>query len=232
MPPILSRTPTAAQFADAWTAALRRAVNDATPRGKLTQKTAEKISARADDLRWWADNVENFLQSTGKSSASRRTLFKAAHEYAQSQAAQAAGPDGRVSLADAKALRTDLQNDFRVLRGKRPQATSPQLSREEIARLIDSSFDLWQGPSSVQARALELEDLPAKAREAIEHVELDASAANHDVRGYYAFYPPGESTPVAYAIWTTSNEAAYYRESALFAFSAAGKLVYEGGDTE
>ncbi|MFZ5446073.1 MAG: nuclease A inhibitor family protein [Myxococcota bacterium] len=119
-------TPTVRTFTETWTADFKEAVKKAAGKdGRLTLSEAKKLAARPDADRVFADNALNYLKATGKQSVSVDVLTKEMQAYAQRAAQQAAGPDGKVSLADGAKLPSDLVEDFFMLRGKPVPGSTP-----------------------------------------------------------------------------------------------------------
>jgi hypothetical protein len=85
--------------------------------GKDARLSANEASKVAEPFK---DNAENFLKATGQKSVSVEKLISSGYKYAFALADKAAGPDGRVSLADAEKLPADLKTDYLKLRGRLP----------------------------------------------------------------------------------------------------------------
>src|SRR4051812_38385446 len=107
--PRIPSAPSARVFAETWTADFKEAVKKAAGKdGRLTLSEAKKLAARPDADKVFADNAINYLKATGKQSVSVEVLAASAKAYAQRAAEVAAGPDGKISLADGAKLPDDL----------------------------------------------------------------------------------------------------------------------------
>lgn len=123
--PRIPAAPSPASFASTWTADFKEAVRKAAGKdGRLTLGEAQKLARRPDADRHFADNAVNYLKATGKQSVGVEVLAASARAYAQRAAEVAAGPDGKLSLADGRTLPGDLREDFFLLRGRGAPATS------------------------------------------------------------------------------------------------------------
>jgi hypothetical protein len=113
--PTLTAAPSPATFAKAFTRGFAGAVRDAAGKdGRLSTNEASHVAAP------FKDNAENFLKATGQKSVSVEKLISSGYKYAYALAEKAAGPDGRVSLADGDKLPADLKTDYLKLRGRLP----------------------------------------------------------------------------------------------------------------
>ncbi len=169
MPPILPTTPSAKAFADAWTKKLEEVAKEAAGKdGRLSITEARRIAERFDGGRFFSDNAVAYLNAKGQKTMSVAVLVKGARAYAEAQGAAVAGKDGRISYADAKGLRADLQDDFLYLRGKiadGPQRTPQQLQadvRDTVLRAFDNgtAVKLSGPPAVVKGRKELIEYLP------------------------------------------------------------------------
>ena len=119
-------TPSVRTFVETWSTDFKEAVKKAAGKdGRLTMTEAKKLAARPDADKVFADNAINYLKTTGKQSVSVEVLASSAKAYAQRAAEVAAGPDGKISLADGAKLPDDLKEDFFMLRGKSVPGTTP-----------------------------------------------------------------------------------------------------------
>ena len=153
--PRIPNTPTPRAFAETWTADFKEAVKKAAGKdGRLTISEAKKLAARPDADKVFADNALNYLKATGKQSVSVEVLATSAKAYAQRAAEVAAGPDGKLSLADGAKLPSDLKEDFFMLRGKTVPGTtpSPVSALAEAKTKLEAATDgLWM-PSETEAK--------------------------------------------------------------------------------
>lgn len=100
----MSQIKTPAAFAKNFTSGFAAAVRDVSGRdGRISENEARKIAEP------YRDNALNFLEKTGQKSVSVDKLIGRAHDYALATASKAAGPDGRLSVVDIRALPVDLQ---------------------------------------------------------------------------------------------------------------------------
>lgn len=154
--PRIPNTPSVRTFTETWSTDFKEAVKKAAGKdGRLTMSEAQKLSQRTDADKVFADNAINYLKATGKQSVSVEVLATSAKAYAQRQAELAAGPDGKLSLADGAKLPSDLREDFFMLRGKSVAAPAPtpgtSVMPEVKAKLEAAVTDLWM-PSETDAK--------------------------------------------------------------------------------
>ncbi|MFO0599933.1 MAG: nuclease A inhibitor family protein [Myxococcaceae bacterium] len=124
--PKISSAPSPKLFAETWATEFKEAVKRAAGKdGRLSISEAQKLAARPDADRVFADNALNYFKTTGKKTVSIDVLATEMKAYAQRAAETAAGPDGKMSLADGAKLPTDLVEDFFMLRGKPAPGTTP-----------------------------------------------------------------------------------------------------------
>ncbi len=135
----MSRTPSVRTFTDAWTQRFAEVVREAAGKdGRLSLKEAARIAQRLDDGRHFADNALAHLERLGQQSISANKLIEAGRRYAFASAQAAAGPDGRLSAADAARLPVDLMEDVRALQGRSAPAPTPAPSADGVlARLTE-----------------------------------------------------------------------------------------------
>ncbi len=154
--PRIPTTPNVRTFTETWSTDFKTAVTKAAGKdGRLTMAEAQKLAARPDADKVFADNAINYLKATGKQSVSVEILAASAKAYAQRAAEVAAGPDGKLSLADGAKLPADLKEDFFMLRGKAVPGTTPPVSGSALAAakaaLETATTDLWM-PSETDAK--------------------------------------------------------------------------------
>jgi hypothetical protein len=153
--PRIPTTPSPRVFAETWTADFKEAVKKAAGKdGRLTLSEAKKLAARPDADKVFADNALNYLKATGKQSVSVEVLASSAKAYAQRAAEVAAGPDGKLSLADGAKLPNDLKEDFFMLRGKSTPAVTPAgpSALAAVKTTLEAATDgLWM-PSETDAK--------------------------------------------------------------------------------
>ncbi|MHB8877373.1 MAG: nuclease A inhibitor family protein [Myxococcaceae bacterium] len=133
-------------FTAAWIKKFTEVVEVAAGKdGRLSLTEARRIAERTDGGQFMADNAVNYLLAKGQKSVSKQKLIDAAASYVLAKTTAAAGPDGRLSLADGKTkLPADLKDDFLSLRGllpAGPQRSAEQLRRdvrEQVLRALDS----------------------------------------------------------------------------------------------
>lgn len=116
----LQSNPTPAVFAQAWAKTLEQSVRGLGGADqKITWAEAKTAIAEGKIPRHLADNVTNFFEKSGRTTSgegvSPQQLVASALAYAQRAAESAAGPDGRLSKADAQKLPTDLRADYTAL---------------------------------------------------------------------------------------------------------------------
>jgi hypothetical protein len=113
-------------FSETWATDFKEAVKRAAGKdGRLSVSEAQRLAARPDADRVFADNALNYFQSTGKKTVSIDVLAREMKAYARRAAETAAGPDGKVSLADGNTLPADLKEDFFFLRGRSTPVVTP-----------------------------------------------------------------------------------------------------------
>lgn len=151
----IPNTPSVRIFTETWTADFKEAVKKAAGTdGRLSMSEAKKLGERPDADKMFSDNAVNYLKATGKQSVSVEVLATSAKAYAQRAAEVAAGPDGKLSLADGAKLPGDLKEDFFLLRGKTVPGTTPAPASalaEAKTRLEAATADLWM-PSETDAK--------------------------------------------------------------------------------
>lgn len=169
MPPILPTTPSPTTFATGWTRKFEEVVKTAAGRdGRLSITEAKRIAERTDGGRLFSDNAVGYLNAHRQQSVSAQKLIDAGRAYATSQGNKVAGPDGRISYADAARMRPDLRDDFLYLRGKivdGPQRTTAQLQadvRDVVLRAFDNGTakKLSAPPAVVRGRNELISHLP------------------------------------------------------------------------
>ncbi len=147
--PRIPNTPSVRTFTETWSTDFKDAVTKAAGKdGRLTMTEAQKLATRPDADKAFADNAINYLKATGKQSVSVDVLATSAKAYAQRAAQVAAGPDGKLSLADGAKLPSDLVEDFFMLRGKTAPGTTPVVvggsALPELKTKLDAATaDLW-----------------------------------------------------------------------------------------
>lgn len=146
--PRIPSAPSVRTFTETWTADFKEAVKKAAGKdGRLTLSEAKKLAAHPEADHVFADNAINYLKTTGKQSVSVDVLTSSMKAYAQRAAEQAAGADGKLSLADGAKLPTDLVEDFFMLRGKPVPGSTPvtptTVLPEVKAKLEAAVKDLW-----------------------------------------------------------------------------------------
>ena len=115
----INHAPTAPEFATAWTANLAAAVRDAATGGRIDDRGIRKIAARDDDLRLYADNVENYLTAKQQKSVGVEKLIRAGYRYALAQGERVA-PDGqKMTFTRARGMNPDVVPDFFAIRGRK-----------------------------------------------------------------------------------------------------------------
>jgi hypothetical protein len=118
----MTRIDTPAAFAKTFKAGFESAVRDAAGSdGRLAQSEAKKIAEP------YRDNAVNFLEKTGQKSVSVDKLIGRAHDYALATASKAAGPDGRLSAVDIRALPADLHIEAGMLLAPSAAARAKEL---------------------------------------------------------------------------------------------------------
>lgn len=126
MAPRIPNTPSVRIFTETWSKDFKEAVTKAAGKdGRLSISEAKKLATSTGADSVFADNALAHLTATGKKTVSVEVLVKEMTAYAQRAAEVAAGPDGRLSLADGAKLPKDLVEDFFMLRGKPAPGTTP-----------------------------------------------------------------------------------------------------------
>ena len=184
--PRIPSAPSPKAFAETWSTDFKEAVKRAAGKdGRLSISEAKKLAARPDADRIFADNALNYFQNTGKKTVSIDVLAREMKAYAQRAAETAAGPDGKVSLADGAKLPDDLKEDFFFLRGKSapvvtpPTPTGPSALPEVKAALEAAVVDLWM-PSETDAKFKFLQGTALNGAPITEAVVRSQLAAQHD----------------------------------------------------
>ena len=135
-------TPSPKTFAETFSSDLKKAVTTAAGKdGRLSANEAKKMSLSTTDDRAFADNAQNFLKATGQKSVGVNALADSAKAYAQRAAETAAGPAGKLSLADGKKLPADLQEDFFMFRGQAMTEAKLALDAATTDLLMPSETD-------------------------------------------------------------------------------------------
>ena len=147
--PRIPSTPSVKTFTETWSADFKDAVTKAAGKnGKLSVSEAKKLAASATPDKMFADTALNLLKAAGNTAQSIDSLVSSAKAYAQRAAQVAAGPDGKLSLADGAKLPSDLVEDFFMLRGKTAPGTTPVVvggsALPELKTKLDAATaDLW-----------------------------------------------------------------------------------------
>lgn len=180
--PRIPSAPTPRAFAETWSADFKEAVKRAAGKdGRLSISEAKKLAARPDADKLFADNAINYFANTGKKTVSIDVLVSEMKAYAQRAAETAAGPDGKVSLADGAKLPNDLKEDFFFLRGKTATPPTPGTSvlPELKAKLEAAVVDLWM-PSETDAKFKFLSGQPLNGAPITESVIRQQLSTQHD----------------------------------------------------
>ena len=88
-------------------------------------------------------NVRDFLESSGGPSMTKEELLEAGRQYALQNATSAAGPDGRISMADSERLPENLQADFKYLRTGELEGVVDDRGYDFSDRVMDSVLDAY-----------------------------------------------------------------------------------------
>ncbi len=119
MAPRIPNTPSVKTFVETWSSDFTAAMKKAAGKdGRLTLSEAKKLAQSSGPEKMFADDAVDYLQRTGKKSVSVSVIAAEMKAFAQRAAESAAGPDGKVSLADGKKLPQVLEDDFFLMRGK------------------------------------------------------------------------------------------------------------------
>jgi hypothetical protein len=221
--PTLTAAPSPATFAKSFTRGFAAALRTAAGKDeRLSTNEATKVVAP------YTDNAVNFLAHTGQKSVSVEKLISSGYKYAFALADKAAGPDGRVSLADADKLPADLKADYMKLRGRLVDApstgtTAGAHSAADIAKAeafvtanLGRKFpELDDGEMGVSAFALS----GAKAQALFELAKLDDARIT-------ASYDPAKQMVVA--LRTTNDEETLF-VSLVDKATGKGKILTEIG---
>ena len=133
--PVLSGTPTIDQATKAWTKGFAAAVRSAAgPSKRLTPNKANGMTGM------YADNAQNYFEKTGRSWATVDTVIESGSRYVRAQVTDKAGPNGKLSLTETRALNADLSGDILTLRGKAPAALAADApSAAQLLPLFDAA---------------------------------------------------------------------------------------------
>lgn len=177
MAPRLGNNPTVGVSTEAWTEVAERVVVDEAGKdGRLTRAGAHRIGQRLGGERLWADNVHGFFDDTGQKSVSARKLIGLLATDFESSAREAAGPDGRLSLIDARRLPDRFQPDFLYLRGKGPVDPPVRTHEQLVADVRQAVLAAVDGGTAVQ---LPMPPWQVRGvRPLIEHLPHPASATH------------------------------------------------------
>lgn len=171
MTTLRGKTPTPAELAsahkDRFSTVLRGA---AGADGRITKSEAKKIRDRADPEWLVADNAVDFLEASGQQTVSAEKLIGVVHEALTASAAEAAGPNQRLSLVEARALPANLQAEFFYLRGKGlPDRVDPADVRSWAESAVKAALDAESGrrlsrpPWQVRGKRPVVEHIPHPA---------------------------------------------------------------------
>lgn len=170
--PIFKSAPTVQAFTKEWTTRFEAALKLAAGRdGRVSRTEARRLAERTDSNGLFSDSAVKMLDSFGQQSASVNKLVDVARIEVERAAKLAAGPDGKLSLADANKLPADLRDDFKWLRtsGVEPkQYTEAQLQavvKREVLAYLDSgrATKLSGPPAIVRGRRPTVESIPHPA---------------------------------------------------------------------
>lgn len=170
--PIFKSAPTVKAFTKEWTTRFEAALKLAAGRdGRLSRTEARRLGERTDSAGLFSDSAVKLIDSFGTQSASINKLVDTARIEVERAAKLAAGPDGKLSLADGQKLPVDLRDDFKWLRtsGVEPkQYTEAQLkavvTREVLAYLDSGRATKLAGPPAVvRGRRPVVENIPHPA---------------------------------------------------------------------
>jgi hypothetical protein len=159
-------------FTQEWTTRFEAAIKSAAGRdGRLSRTEARRLGERTDSAGLFSDSAVKLIDSFGTQSASVNKLVDVARVEVERAAKLAAGPDGRLSLADAKKLPIDLRDDFKWLRssGVEPkQYTDAELKavvKAEVLAYLDGgrATKLSGPPAVVRGRRPVVENIPHPA---------------------------------------------------------------------
>ncbi len=170
--PIFKSAPTVKAFTQEWTTRFEAALKLAAGRdGRVSRTEAKRLAERTDSNGLFSDSAVKMLDSFGQQSASVNKLVDVARIEVERAAKLAAGPDGKLSLADANKLPVDLRDDFKWLRtsGVEPkQYTDAELQavvKREVLAYLDSGrgTKLSAPPAIVRGRRPTVENIPHAA---------------------------------------------------------------------
>lgn len=170
--PIFKSAPTVKAFTKEWTARFEAAIKSASGRdGRLSRVEASRLKERTGSAGLFSDSAVKLIDSFGQKSVSVNKLVDVARVEVERAARLAAGPDGRLSLTDAKKLPVDLRDDFKWLRtsGIEPkQYTDAELKAVVKAQVL-AALDAGRGtrlsapPAVVRGRRPVVESIPHPA---------------------------------------------------------------------
>lgn len=179
----LGSNPTVADTVDAYRKATAQVLDDAAGRdGRVSVTEAIRIRDRRDGGAAWSDDVLHVLDAAGQSTISRSKLERLLGTQFEAAASGAAGPDGRVSLADGRSMPARFRQDFAYLRGQLPADPAP-LTAAELRALVQSAA--FQAVDAGTAVKLAMPPKVVRGRKPVfEHVPHPAS--NTRLSGYVA----------------------------------------------
>jgi hypothetical protein len=178
----IANPPSVKTFVETWTHDFKAAVKKAAGAdGRLTLSEATKLAAGSGPDKVFADNAVNYLKSTGKQSVSVEVLTAEMTALAQRAATAAAGPDGRLSLADGAKLPSDLVVDFFMLRGKKvPEAPTGGSALPDVQRALEAATNDLLMPSETDATFAFLSGAQLTGAKVSEAAVREQLTAQHD----------------------------------------------------
>ncbi len=158
--PIFKTAPSVNAFMQEWSTRFEQAVRAASGKdGRISLTEAKRLAENTSSAGLFSDTAVKVLDSFNQKTMSVNKLIDVARLEVENAVRLAAGPDGRVSLADAKKLPGDLQDDFAWLRissTEPKQYTDAQLKAvvtDEVNRfLAKNPTKLSYVPGAVKGR--------------------------------------------------------------------------------
>lgn len=216
--------PSPQRFADAWVKDVLAPAVEKMAGNNNTVDISELDADLAAEALLAQDNVRDFLESSGGPSMTKEELLEAGRQYALQNATSAAGPDGRISMADSERLPENLQADFKYLRTGELEGVVDDRGYDFSDRVMDSVLDAY-GIDDEQAlidKAIEL----GNSNKYLNRNELEAGAKALTTNTPAGPNNPEPSRPASGLRWTPSvmasvmskhginDEDAFLREAA------------------
>lgn len=216
--------PSPQRFADTWVKdVLKPAVEKAAGNDGHVNLTELDADLAAEAL-LASDNMRDLLESSGSPSMTKEALLEAGHRFALEHATHAAGPDKRISMADAEKLPENLKADFNYLRTGELEDVLDDRGYGFSDRIMDAVLDAYEldDEQALLDKAIELGD----SNKYLNRGELEAGAQALTANPPTQPEPQPEPTEPSGLRWTPSviakvmakhginDEDAFLREAA------------------